>query len=57
MRKKHTDTYAHKQITSVVSYASECNVDLRARTLGMTLSKILGVPVIVENKPMEKGKS
>jgi tripartite-type tricarboxylate transporter receptor subunit TctC len=48
---KITDTYPHKQITLVVSYAPGGNVDLRARTLGMAVSKTLGVPVIVENKP------
>lgn len=52
---KSTDTYPQKQITLVVSYAPGGNVDLRARSLGMAVSKILGVPVIVENKPGANG--
>ncbi len=52
---KNSDAYPHKQITLVVSYAPGGNVDLRARTLGLAVSKMLGVPVIVENKPGANG--
>jgi tripartite-type tricarboxylate transporter receptor subunit TctC len=51
----NTAAYPNKQITLIVSYAPGGNVDLRARTLGMAVSKTLGVPVIVENKPGANG--
>lgn len=47
--------YPQKQISLVVSYSAGGNVDLRARTLGTAVSKMLGVPVIVENKPGANG--
>ena len=52
---KNAEQYPQKQITLVVSYAPGGNVDLRARTLGTAVSKMLGVPVIVENKPGANG--
>ena len=47
--------YPQKQISFVVSYAAGGNVDLRARMLGTVVSRMLGVPVIVENKPGANG--
>jgi tripartite-type tricarboxylate transporter receptor subunit TctC len=47
--------FPQKTITLVVSYSPGGNVDLRARMLGSAVSKILGVPVLVENKPGANG--
>lgn len=47
--------YPQKQISFVVSYAAGGNVDLRARMLGTAVSRMLGVPIIVENKPGANG--
>lgn len=52
---KAGNDYPQKQISFVVSYAAGGNVDLRARMLGTTVSRMLGVPVIVENKPGANG--
>lgn len=52
---KAGNDYPQKQISFVVSYAAGGNVDLRARMLGTTISRMLGVPVIVENKPGANG--
>lgn len=52
---KTGDDYPQKQISLVVSYSPGGNVDLRARTLGTSVSKMLGVPIVVENKPGANG--
>ena len=52
---KAGNDYPQKQISFVVSYAAGGNVDLRARMLGTAVSRMLGVPVIVENKPGANG--
>ena len=43
--------YPSKAINFIVAYAAGGNADIRARQLGLELSKILGKPVIVDNKP------
>lgn len=52
---KSGDDFPQKQISLVVSYSAGGNVDLRARMLAVSVSKTLGVPVIVENKPGANG--
>ena len=52
---KPGNDFPQKQISFVVSYAAGGNVDLRARMLGTAVSRMLGVPVIVENKPGANG--
>ena len=43
------DTYPSKPITLVVGYPPGGSTDLTGRTLGVELSKRLGVPVLIEN--------
>jgi tripartite-type tricarboxylate transporter receptor subunit TctC len=52
---KRAEDFPQKQISLVVSYSAGGNVDLRARMLGVTVSQMLGVPIIVENKPGANG--
>lgn len=52
---KTADDFPQKQISLVVSYSPGGNVDLRARMLGTAVSKMLGTPIIVENKPGANG--
>jgi tripartite-type tricarboxylate transporter receptor subunit TctC len=42
--------YPEKPIQIIVGYAAGGNADLRARQIGQEMAKILGKPVIVENK-------
>jgi tripartite-type tricarboxylate transporter receptor subunit TctC len=43
------DSYPNKPITIVVAYPPGGSTDLTGRTLGFELSKLLGVPVIIQN--------
>lgn len=43
------DSYPHKPITIVVGYPPGGSTDLNGRTLGVELSRKLGVPVIIDN--------
>lgn len=52
---KAGEDFPQKQISLVVSYSAGGNVDLRARMLGTAVSKMLGVPVVVDNKPGANG--
>lgn len=51
----YAQDYPQKQISLVVSYSAGGNADLRARMLGTAVSKILGTPIVVENKPGANG--
>jgi tripartite-type tricarboxylate transporter receptor subunit TctC len=44
-----TDSYPNKPITIVVAYPPGGSTDLTGRTLGVELSKLLGVPVVIQN--------
>jgi tripartite-type tricarboxylate transporter receptor subunit TctC len=44
-------TYPNKAISFIVPYGAGGGADSRSRQIGLELSKILNVPVIVENKP------
>jgi tripartite-type tricarboxylate transporter receptor subunit TctC len=44
-----TDSYPNKPITLVVAYPPGGSTDLTGRTLGVELSKKLGVTVIIDN--------
>lgn len=44
-----------KPITVVVSFAAGGNNDIRARQLGVEVSRILGQSIIVDNKPGASG--
>ncbi len=44
-------TYPNKAISFIVPYGAGGGADSRSRQIGQELSKILNVPVIVENKP------
>lgn len=52
---KTAEAYPLKPISLVVSYSPGGNADLRARMLGTSVSKSLGVPIMVENKPGANG--
>lgn len=43
------DSYPNKPITLVVAYPPGGSTDLTGRTLGVELSKVLGVPVVIQN--------
>lgn len=43
------DSYPSKPITIVVAYPPGGSTDLTGRTLGVELSKLLGVPVVIQN--------
>ncbi|SNT08037.1 Tripartite-type tricarboxylate transporter, receptor component TctC [Noviherbaspirillum humi] len=49
------DAYPAKPITVVVSFSAGGNNDVRARQLGVEVSKMLGKPVIIDNKPGASG--
>ena len=44
-------TYPNKHINIYVGYGPGATTDLTARALGEGLEKLLGVPIVVENKP------
>lgn len=44
-----TDSYPNKPVTIVIGYPPGGSTDLTGRTLGLELSKKLGVPVVIEN--------
>ena len=44
-------TYPNKHISIYVGYGPGATTDLTARALGEGLEKVLGVPIVVENKP------
>lgn len=44
-------TYPHKPITIYCGYAAGATTDLTARALAAGAEKLLGVPIVVENKP------
>lgn len=52
---KTTEDYPQRPISMVVSYSPGGNADLRARMLGTSVSKMLGVPIVIENKPGANG--
>jgi tripartite-type tricarboxylate transporter receptor subunit TctC len=45
------DKYPSKPITWIVGYAAGGNADTRSRQVAKAMSQILGVPIIVDNKP------
>ena len=47
--------YPTRAITFVVAFPAGGNADLRARMLGVPISKMLGKPVVVDNKPGAAG--
>ena len=47
--------FPNQQMTIVVPYAPGGNVDAMARLIGVSISKTLGQPVVVENKPGAAG--
>lgn len=49
------DKYPSQYIRIIVGYATGGNTDIPARLFATELSKILGVPVIVENRPGASG--
>jgi tripartite-type tricarboxylate transporter receptor subunit TctC len=49
------ENYPTKPITIVVSYSAGGNNDIRARQIGQEATKLLGQPIIVENKPGASG--
>ncbi len=47
--------FPNKPITILVGYAAGGNIDVPARTVGQALSKVLGQPVVIENRPGAAG--
>lgn len=47
--------FPSKPITILVGYAPGGNIDVTARTVGQALSKVLGQPVVIENRPGAAG--
>ena len=45
------DKYPSKPITWIVGYSAGGNADIRSRQMGRAMSQLLGVPIIIENKP------
>src|SRR5205085_5217937 len=45
------DNYPAKPVTVVVSFSAGGNNDIRARQLGIEVTRLLGQSVIVDNKP------
>lgn len=45
------DKYPSKAITWIVGYAAGGNADSRSRQVAKAMSQILGVPIIIDNKP------
>ena len=52
---KAADDYPNRLIRIVVGYATGGNVDVPARLFAPELQRILGVPVIIENRPGASG--
>lgn len=50
-----TQDFPSKPITILVGYAPGGNIDVTARTIGQALSKVLGQPVVIENRPGAAG--
>jgi tripartite-type tricarboxylate transporter receptor subunit TctC len=48
-------TYPDKPIVIVVAYAAGGSADQRARQLGQELTRILGKPIVIDNKPGANG--
>ena len=49
-------TYPNKPIRLIVPFAAGGGLDATARFLGIHLSKLLGQPVVVDNKPGANGQ-
>jgi tripartite-type tricarboxylate transporter receptor subunit TctC len=45
------DKYPSKNITWIVGYGAGGNADSRSRQVAKVMSQLMGVPVIVDNKP------
>ena len=45
------DKYPSKPITWVVGYSAGGNADIRSRQMAKAMSQLLGVPIIIDNKP------
>src|SRR5262249_41367196 len=52
---KAADDYPNRLIRIIVGYATGGNVDVPARLFAPELQRILGVPVIIENRPGASG--
>ena len=51
----HAQDFPNKPITILVGYAAGGNIDVTARTIGQAMSKVLGQPVIIDNRPGAAG--
>lgn len=50
-----TPDFPSKPITILVGYAAGGNIDVTARTVGQAMSKVLGQPVVIDNRPGAAG--